>query len=99
MTVDASPPSSRAQRLFAESGLGSSHVPIDVKLVSILLDKDYHLTGHLQPVATEKDDTFRLRTEETDYLVKVSPSDEAQAVVGVQTAAMRLLEDTAARLP
>jgi hydroxylysine kinase len=90
---------SPAQRLFAESGLGSSHVPIDVMLVSSLLEKDYHLTGRLQPVATEKDDTFRLRTGSTEYLVKVSPPDETQAVVGLQTAAMRFLEGAAPELP
>jgi hydroxylysine kinase len=99
MTVNTSSSSSAAQRLFAESGLGSSHVPIDVELVSILLDRDYHLSGRLQPLATEKDDTFRLRTGSTDYLVKVSPPDEAQAVVGLQTAAMRFLEGAAAELP
>ncbi len=63
MTVNTSSTSSAAQRLLAESGLGSSHVPIDVELVSILLERDYHLSGRLQPLATEKDDTFRLRTE------------------------------------
>jgi len=97
--LDSSPPVSPAQRLFAESGLGSSHVPIDVKLVSSVLEQDYHLTGRLQPVATEKDDTFRLGTELTDYLVKVSPPDEAEAVVELQTAAMRFLEGAAPELP
>jgi hydroxylysine kinase len=99
MTVNTSSTSSAVQRLFAESGLGSSHVPIDVELVSIFLDRDYHLAGRLQPLATEKDDTFRLRTGSTDYLVKVSPPDEARAVVGLQTAAMRFLESAAAELP
>lgn len=99
MAVNTSSTSSAAERLFAESGLGSSHVPIDAELLSILLDTDYHLSGRLQPLATEKDDTFRLRTGSTDYLVKVSPPDEAQAVVGLQTAAMRFLADAAAELP
>ncbi|MFL6180039.1 MAG: phosphotransferase [Actinomycetes bacterium] len=97
--MNASPPSSFAQRLFAESGLGSSHDPIDVMEVSSLLEKNYQLTGRLQPVATEKDDTFRLRTESTDCLVKVSPPDEAPAVVELQTAAMRFLEGVAPDLP
>lgn len=97
--MDASPPVSQAKGLFAESGLGSSHVRIDARLVSSLLEENYNLTGRLQPVATEKDDTFRLRTESTDCLVKVSPPDEAQAVVGLQTAAMRFLEGAAPELP
>ncbi len=97
--MNASPPSGSAQRLFSESGLGSSHEPIDVVVVSSLLERNYHLTGRLQPLPTEKDDTFRLRTELTDYLVKVSPPDEAQAVVGLQTAAMRFLEGAPPELP
>jgi len=97
--VDTSPTLSPAHRLFAESGLQSSHAPIDVSLVSGLLEAAYHLTGPLQPLATEKDDTFRLRTEDADYLVKVSPPDEAQVVVGLQTAALRFLEGAAPELP
>jgi hydroxylysine kinase len=97
--VDASTASSTGQRLFAESGLASSHVPIDVQPVTSVLEREYHLEGRLQAVATEKDDTFRLRTDGPDYLVKISPPDEAQAVVGLQTAAMRFLERTAGELP
>ncbi len=97
--MNASPPSSPAQRLFAESGLGSTHEPVDGVVVSDLLERHYHLTGRLLPLPTEKDDTFRLRTGLTDFLVKVSPPDEAQAVVGLQTAAMRFLEGAAPELP
>lgn len=97
--MNASPPSSLAQRLFAESGLASSHEPIDVVVVSTLLEKEYRLTGRLERVPTEKDDTFRLKGESADYLVKVSPPDEADVVVGLQTAAMRFLEGAAAELP
>jgi Ser/Thr protein kinase RdoA (MazF antagonist) len=97
--VDTWPSESAAEQLFAESGLGSSHDPIDVNVVGGVLDADHHLTGRLQPVATEKDDTFRLRTGATDYLVKVSPPDEAPSIVGLQTAAMRFLEETAPELP
>ena len=97
--MNASSPSSRVQRLFAESGLASSHEPIDQAVVSTLLEKEYHLAGRLQRLPTEKDDTFRLRTGSTDYLVKVSPPDEADVVVGLQTAAMRFLEREAPELP
>jgi len=97
--VNASSPSSAAQRLFVESGLASSHGPVDVVVVRSLLERHYDLDGRLQPLATEKDDTFRLRTDSTDYLVKVSPPEEAQAVVGLQTAAMRFLEVAAPELP
>lgn len=97
--MNASSSSGSAQRLFAASGMGSSHEPIDVSVVSSVLHRHYDLTGRLQPLATEKDDTFRLRTELIDYLVKVSPPDEAPVVVGLQTAAMRFLERTAPELP
>jgi Ser/Thr protein kinase RdoA (MazF antagonist) len=79
--------------------MGSSHTPIDVGLVSLLLDEHYHLSGRLHPLATEKDDTFRLRGDSARYLVKVSPPDEARAVVEFQTAAMRFLESASPELP
>jgi Ser/Thr protein kinase RdoA (MazF antagonist) len=97
--LDISPPVSPAERLLGESGLGSSHEPVEAAEVSSLLQMHYHLSGRLQPLATEKDDTFRLATESTDHLVKVSSPDEAQEVVGLQTAAMRFLEATAPELP
>ena len=86
-------------RLFEESGLASTHEPIDVTLVSNALEQRYGLSGRLERLATEKDDTFRLRGDASDHLVKVSPPDESELVVGLQTAAMRFLERTAAELP
>lgn len=97
--MNGAPPPSVAERLLAESGLGSSHVPIDVGLVISLLDRHFDLAGRLEPVATEKDDTFRLRTRDAGYLVKVSPPDEPPSVVRLQTAAMRFLEAAAPELP
>ncbi|MGA9746960.1 MAG: phosphotransferase [Nocardioides sp.] len=79
--------------------MAASHEPVDVRLVHRVLDRDHQLGGRLQPVATEKDDTFRLRTGETDYLVKVSSPEEAASVVALQTAAMRFLQTTAPELP
>ncbi|MEV0244477.1 phosphotransferase [Streptomyces sp. NPDC050674] len=68
-------------------------------LVSIFLEKHYRLSGRLDRLATEKDDTFRLGTESSHHLVKVSPPEEAEGVVALQTAAMRYLESTAPHLP
>ena len=90
---------SPAQRLFEESGLASSHEPIDAELVGTVLERHYRLGGRLDRLATEKDDTFRLRTEAGEYLVKVSPPSEPEDVVALQTAAMRFLENTAPQLP
>jgi Ser/Thr protein kinase RdoA (MazF antagonist) len=87
------------RQLFEESGLASSHEPVDVTLVSALLEKHYRVSGDLERLATEKDDTFRLRSDAGSYLVKVSPPDEPAAVVALQTAAMRFLERAAPELP
>jgi hydroxylysine kinase len=97
--VNTSPPARIAQQLFKESGLASSHEPIETKVVDTLLARHYRLGGHLERLATEKDDTFRLRTGTADHLVKFSPPDEAVAVVALQTAAMRHLESEAPHLP
>ncbi|WP_199838319.1 MULTISPECIES: phosphotransferase [Streptomyces] len=97
--MNTSPAADFARRLFEESGLTSSHEPIDVVLVSIFLEKHFGLNGRLGRLATEKDDTFRLRTDTSDHLVKVSPPDEAEAVVDLQTAVMRFLERSAPQLP
>jgi Ser/Thr protein kinase RdoA (MazF antagonist) len=97
--VNASPPARIAQQLFDESGLASSHEPIETSTVDDLLARHYRLGGHLERLATEKDDTFRLRTGTDDHLVKVSPPDEPVAVVALQTAVMRHLEAEAPHLP
>lgn len=95
MTPDAS----FAERLLAESGLASPHEPVDVALVRALVAQHYCVDGELERVATEKDDTFRLTTGSGNYLVKVSPPDEPETAVALQTAVMRFLEDTAGDLP
>ncbi|WP_033329473.1 phosphotransferase [Streptomyces yerevanensis] len=97
--MNTSPPARTAQQLFEESGLASSHKPIETNVVDALLARHYQLSGHLERLATEKDDTFRLRTGTADHLVKVSPPDEAVAVVALQTAVMRHLETEAPHLP
>lgn len=97
--MSTSPATALARRLLEESGLASSHPAIDEKLVDQLLDRHFHLGGRLERLATEKDDTFRLRAGSNDYLVKVSPPGEPQPVVALQTAAMRHLEFVAPELP
>ncbi|WP_033314563.1 phosphotransferase [Streptomyces iakyrus] len=97
--MNTSPPARIAQQLFEESGLASSHEPIEMNEVDALLARHYGLSGRLERLATEKDDTFRLRTGSADHLVKVSPPEEAVAVVALQTAVMRHLESEAPHLP
>lgn len=79
--------------------MASSHEPIETNVVDVLLARHFQLSGRLERLATEKDDTFRLRTGTADHLVKVSPPDEAVAVVALQTAVMRHLETEAPHLP
>jgi Ser/Thr protein kinase RdoA (MazF antagonist) len=93
------PCSNLVQTLLEESAMASSHEPVDVTLVSTLLEKHYRVSGELERLATEKDDTFRLRSDSGSYLVKVSPPDEPAAVVALQTATMRFLEHAAPELP
>lgn len=97
--MSTSRPTSAATKLFAESSMGLSHEPADELSVSMLLEEHYHLGGRLDRLATEKDDTFRLRTDSRPFLVKLAPPSEPPAVVAVQTAAMRFLEYTAPELP
>jgi hypothetical protein len=78
--VNTSPVVNHARRLLEESGLTSSHEPIDVALVSIFLERHYRLDGQLGRLATEKDDTFRLRADAGDCLVKGRQGDDPQGV-------------------
>jgi len=88
-----------ARQLFEDSGLAASPEPVAEPLVAALVERHYGLGGEFERLATEKDDTFRLRTGSGDHLVKVSPPGEPAEVVALQTAAMRFLEDTAPELP
>ena len=74
MTISS--PANLGRRLIAESGLASTHEPVDVTLVERLLEQHYRLSGQLERLATEKDDTFRLTTGSGEHLVKVSPVEE-----------------------
>jgi Ser/Thr protein kinase RdoA (MazF antagonist) len=79
--------------------LASSPERIGVALVSTILDRHFQISGRLERVATEKDDTFKLSAASGNWLVKVSPPSEAPGVVDLQTAAMRFLERAAPELP
>lgn len=87
------------QQLFEESGLTSRHEPIDELLVAAALQQHYGLEGTLERIDTEKDSTFRLRRESSDFLVKVSPPDEPQQVVLCQTDVIDWVERTDPTIP
>jgi Ser/Thr protein kinase RdoA (MazF antagonist) len=90
----------KTERLLVEqSGLASSHEPVDTTLVRLVLERHFHIGGQLERVATEKDDTFILKAHSRSYLVKVSPPSEPEIEVALQTTVLRFLQDAAPDLP
>ncbi|MGO1662055.1 MAG: phosphotransferase [Canibacter sp.] len=87
------------QKLFEESGLTGSHDPVSPEILRTALHEHYGLDGTLQAIDTEKDSTFRLRRDGTDYLVKVSPPDEPLAIVHCQTDVIEWVERTDPSIP
>lgn len=87
------------QQLFEESGLTSRHEPIDEALVHAALKEQYGLEGTLQRIDTEKDSTFRLRRDDGDHLVKVSPPDEPLPIVLCQTDVIDWVQRTDPGIP
>lgn len=73
------------QELFEESGLTSRYEPMPEATVSAALQEHFALAGSLERIDTEKDSTFRLRRDQGDFLVKVSPADEPLPIVRCQT--------------
>ncbi|MER8887281.1 phosphotransferase enzyme family protein [Mesorhizobium sp. M0816] len=92
-------PDAMMQRLLEESSLVSSSQPIDSLLLKNMLKRHYGLSGHVERLSSEKGHTFRLKADASEYLVKVSPSDEPEPVTALQIAAIRYLDDTAHALP
>ncbi|AQA05080.1 hypothetical protein BVC93_24745 [Mycobacterium sp. MS1601] len=86
--------------IVSESGIGASDRPsMEMTVVSSLLAVHFGLMGRIERIATEKDDTFRLRAPSGDFLVKISPPDEDPDIVSLQTAAVLHLEAHAPDLP
>jgi hydroxylysine kinase len=85
--------------IAAETGLGISADPFPQETVARLLTDCYGLSGPLKRIPTEKDDTFALRADTGDFLVKVSPPGESLDIVNLQTAAMLHVRDHAPELP
>lgn len=80
-------------QIVAETGLTQNHDHIDITEVKTVLSQRYGISGRLEDIATEKDETFKLHgTDGKNYLVKCSPSSEDPALIDLQTAAMLHLE-------
>ena len=87
------------QRVVAETGLVGNADPVPEAVVADMVARDYGLRGALTRIATEKDDTFRLDTDDRPYLVKISSASEDPAFVDLQTAALVHVESVAPELP
>lgn len=87
------------QQLFEESGLTSRYEPLAETIVSAALLEYFDLEGSLERIDTEKDSTFRLRRDQGDFLVKVSPADEPLPIVRCQTDVIDWVERTDPTIP
>ncbi|MFI2563500.1 phosphotransferase [Paenarthrobacter sp. NPDC018779] len=82
-----------------ESGLLAQQIELPDPAVLQLLETFYGLRGTLSRIPTEKDETFRLRSGDEIFLVKISSPDEDPSIVHLQTACMEHVEHTAPNLP
>jgi hydroxylysine kinase len=86
-------------QIAQESALEPGGQAIPEHRVSAELRRHYHLTGRLERIPTEKDDTFRLVTTGEQFLVKIAPASESAAIVNLQTSVMLHLEDASSPIP
>lgn len=82
-----------------ESALLSTGDRFPESRVGAELRRLYGLSGRLDRIPTEKDDTFRLTTAKGCHLVKIAPATESARIVNLQTAVMLHLEATAPDVP
>lgn len=86
--------------LVHASGLAEAATPLDDLAVLAAVKQCYGLGGDLRRIATEKDDTFELRTDTAQrLLVKISGPAESPEVVNLQTEALLHVSGTAPSLP
>ncbi|ONI87037.1 hypothetical protein ALI144C_10415 [Actinosynnema sp. ALI-1.44] len=87
------------RELVTLSGLDAVTKHLDEALVLAALRDVYGLSGRLERVASEKDETFVLHAVDTRHLVKVSGEGEAREDLILQTQVLRHLARTAPDLP
>ena len=86
-------------QIAQESALESGGAVLPELSVAAELRRLYDLTGQLNRIPTEKDDTFRLTTTDGQFLVKVAPASESARIVNLQSAVMLHLENAAGPIP
>ncbi len=87
------------RELVTASGLDAVTEHLDETLVLAALRDVHGLSGRLERVASEKDETFVLHTAGTRHLVKVGGEGESAEDLTLQTAVLRHLARTAPGLP
>jgi hydroxylysine kinase len=86
-------------QIAQQSALESSGQAFPEQQVAAELRRLYNLTGQLNRIPTEKDDTFRLATTGGQFLVKIAPASESAQIVNLQSAVMLHLENSAQAIP
>ncbi len=88
------------EELVHASGLAGATTALDDVTVLAAVEQCYGLGGDLRRIATEKDDTFELRTDTAQrLLVKISGPAESPEVVNLQTEALLHVSGIAPTLP
>jgi hydroxylysine kinase len=86
-------------RIVRESALDLSGERLPEPRVEAELRHRYGLTGRLNRIATEKDDTFLLTSAVGRFLVKIAPAAERAQIVNLQSAVMLHLQKYAPEIP
>lgn len=91
------------EALLRDTGLAGSAHRIDEDRLGEVLEQDYGLTGPLSRLVTEKDATYRMRSErpghDGEFLVKISHPDEPLDVVRCQVDVIGWIEAADAGIP
>ena len=81
-------------------GLSGAYVPMTEEGAMRLLDDRYGMTGALKRFDTEKDDTFRVTTEDDrGFILKVANPDESFKEIDFQNSLLRYVETRDPTLP
>jgi len=88
-----------AARDTGEGGLAGAYTPMDTARAAAVLRDVFGMRGTLKRFDTEKDDTFRVRTDDGTYVLKIANPDEGYEELEFQNALMRHVEARDALLP
>lgn len=86
--------------VLQSSGLGATFTPISIAQARAWAHTHYGITGEFTRLATEKDDTFRIRTADgAAYVLKIANPAESQDDIAMQLALLVHIANTAPQLP